>query len=47
LAAKLNIRNTADWNNVTTTMVRKEGGSFIDTYYNGSVKRGIGYSSEC
>jgi hypothetical protein len=46
LATKWNIQNLDDWNNVTREMAKKEGGSFIDTYYNGSLKQGTNPSKE-
>jgi hypothetical protein len=41
LAIKRNIQTMDDWNQVTTDVVVKEGGSFIDYYYNGSLQQGI------
>jgi hypothetical protein len=41
LAIKWNIQKTDDWKSVTKEMVRKEGGSFIRRYYNGSLQQGI------
>ena len=44
LAIKWNIQRPEDWNKVTCdTMVRK-GGSFINAYYNGSLKQGTNVS---
>jgi hypothetical protein len=40
LAIKWNIQKTEDWNKVTNRMVLKEGGSFIDRYYNSSLQQG-------
>jgi hypothetical protein len=44
LAVKYNIQKAEDWNKVTTTMVVKEGGSFITRFYNGSLKIGTIYN---
>jgi hypothetical protein len=41
LAIKLNIKKLDDWNNVTKSMVVKEGGHFINSYYNSSLTKGI------
>jgi hypothetical protein len=41
LAIQLNIQRVEDWNKVTAPMVLKGGGSFIVTYYNGSLQQGI------
>jgi hypothetical protein len=41
LAIKWNIQKSEDWNKVTKEATLKEGGKFIDTYYNGSVQQGI------
>jgi hypothetical protein len=41
LAIKWNIQKPEDWNKVTCGMVLKEGGNFIDRYYNGSLQQGI------
>jgi hypothetical protein len=41
LAIKWNIQKPEDWNKVTNKMVLKEGGRFIDRYYNGSLQQGI------
>jgi hypothetical protein len=40
LAVKWNIQKLEDWNKVTNEMVLKEGGSFIDRYYKGSLQLG-------
>jgi hypothetical protein len=40
LATKWNIQKLDDWNKVTTSMVVKEGGSFINSYYNSSLQKG-------
>ena len=40
LAAKWNIQKTEEWNKVTTQMVMKEGGAFINNYYNSSLQQG-------
>jgi hypothetical protein len=40
LAAKWNIQKPEDWNKVSRKMVLKEGGSFVSTYYNGSLIKG-------
>jgi hypothetical protein len=40
LAIKLNIQTVDDWNQVTSTAVFKEGGYFINRYYNGSLQKG-------
>jgi hypothetical protein len=39
-AKKWNIQKPEDWNKVTTSMVQKEGGNFLN-YYNGSLLKGI------
>jgi hypothetical protein len=39
-AIKWNIQKPEDWQTVTTAMVRKEGGNFVATYYNGSLIQG-------
>jgi hypothetical protein len=41
LAIKLDIKKPEDWYKVTTRMVVNEGGGFVISYYNGSVKQGI------
>jgi hypothetical protein len=40
LAIKWKIQKPEDWNKITAQMIKKEGGSFIDTYYNNSVRKG-------
>jgi hypothetical protein len=40
LAIKWNIQKLEDWNKMTYDMVEKEGGSFINRYYNGSLNQG-------
>jgi hypothetical protein len=40
LSINWNIKKPEDWCKVTRRMVLSEGGKFIDTYYNGSLKRG-------
>jgi hypothetical protein len=40
LAIKWNIQKINDWNNVEAQMVFKEGGYFINSYYNGSLQQG-------
>jgi hypothetical protein len=40
LAIKWNIQKPEDWNKVTTTMVVREKGDFINRYYKGSLQRG-------
>jgi hypothetical protein len=40
LASKLKIKNQEDWYHVLGKTVVKEGGSFINGHYNGSVLRG-------
>jgi hypothetical protein len=40
LATKWNIQQPEDWHKVTKDMILNEGGTFLSTYYNGSVQRG-------
>jgi hypothetical protein len=40
LMLKWNINKPEDWFNITTAMVLKEGGSFIRSYYDGSLVKG-------
>jgi hypothetical protein len=40
LATKWNIQKPEDWVRVTTAMVLKKGGNFINSLYNGSLVRG-------
>jgi hypothetical protein len=40
LAIKWNIQKPEDWNKVTQEMAWKEGGYFINQYYNSSLQRG-------
>jgi hypothetical protein len=40
LAIKWNIKNPEDWNKFTTKDVLREGGGFIVTYYNESLRQG-------
>jgi hypothetical protein len=41
MAIKLNIQKPEDWFNVSwNTMVKKEGGMFINAYYKGSIAQG-------
>jgi hypothetical protein len=40
LATKLNIKKPEDWNKVTTELVKKEGGGFVNRYYSSSVIQG-------
>ena len=40
-AIKWNIQKPEDWNKVTRDMVVKEGGYFINKYYNSSLQQGI------
>jgi hypothetical protein len=41
LADKWNVEKKEDWNRITTTMVFKEGGKFINRLYNGSLTKGM------
>jgi hypothetical protein len=41
LAIKWNIQKPDDWNKVTWSMVSKEGGNFVSSYYNSSLQQGI------
>jgi hypothetical protein len=41
LATKLNIKKPEDWYGVTGRTVIREGGSFINQYYNGSILQGM------
>jgi hypothetical protein len=45
LAVKLNVKKPEDWYSVRLDTVLMNGGSFIISYYNGSVRRGIVYIS--
>jgi hypothetical protein len=40
LAIKWNIQKPEDWNKVTREAVVKEGGGFVNDYYNGSLQQG-------
>jgi hypothetical protein len=40
LAIKWNLQKRDEWNRVTSEMVLKEGGYFIETYYNNSLQQG-------
>jgi hypothetical protein len=41
LATKLNIQTPEQWNRVLVQTVLKEGGSFVNNYYKGSVQKGV------
>jgi hypothetical protein len=41
LAIKWNIQKLEDWNKITRVMLLKEGGNFINRYYNGSAQLGM------
>jgi hypothetical protein len=40
LAKKLNLKKLEDWYSVGTKTIQEEGGSFLVSYYNGSLIKG-------